>query len=273
MKRTRLLLIVAGVLVATLPVLLGGRKPEVQRNCAPAHLSIDFWQVRRLVLQATGHEEPTALERFPFATGRIEVLGASRIGGSPVVELLVLLELSGAGDNGVYLASLTGSSKHWQLTDWKHSTNLKRFDHSPSASELAEAVVATGFVLAQVCSKDLGAAARAKSRARGPGCDPTRRQCPDSAEKGHKVFLRNGCPTCHSTDGSRRTGPSLKNLLGRPVTFTDGSRIRRDRAYLRQSVLEPSARIVSDFNPAMPSFRDRLDDRQLAELLYYLESL
>ena len=272
MKRTRLLLILAGVMVATLPVIVGARKPEVLQNCAPGNLAMDFWQIRATVLAGAGHAKPSTLERFPFASGSLEVLGSSRIGGAPA-ELLVLLSLSGVGDDGSYVASLTAGDDRWELTTWKHSKNLTRFDQPPSRTEVAAAAAESGFVIEALCSSDLKASARASRSREGTGCDPTRLRCPDSVERGEKVFLRSGCPTCHSTDGSRRTGPSLKDLVGRFVTFADGSQIRRDRAYLRQSVLDPTARIVSGFNPAMPSFQNRLDDRQLAELLYYLESL
>ena len=274
MKRTRLLLIATGVLVATLPVLIGARKPEIEGNCAPGNLSIDFWQVRNAVVAGTGKTEPGPFERFPFSTGKVEVLGASLNGGTPFFEMLALVTLEGVGENGVYLASLTTSGREgWHLTEWKHSTNLARFAQRPSEDELSEAVRRSAFEPTRICSKTLKSAVLAKTRNQPKACDPTQTKCADSTEQGHKVFLRSGCPTCHSTDGSSRVGPSLTKLIGRTVTFADGSQMRRDRAYLRQSILDPSARIVNGFNPAMTSFRERLDDTELAELLYYLESL
>jgi cytochrome c oxidase subunit 2 len=82
-----------------------------------------------------------------------------------------------------------------------------------------------------------------------------------------------GCPTCHTTDGSERVGPSLRALAGRTVALGDGSQVRRDRAYLRESIVDPTAKLVKGFTPGMASFRDRLGEREIADLVHYLESL
>src|SRR5262249_3021586 len=59
---------------------------------------------------------------------------------------------------------------------------------------------------------------------------------------GRKLFERLACATCHSgTSGAR--GPDLKGVFGRPVTLRSGETATADEAYVRESILEPLARV------------------------------
>jgi cytochrome c oxidase subunit 2 len=57
------------------------------------------------------------------------------------------------------------------------------------------------------------------------------------------------------------------------VALTDGRVVTVERAYLEESLLEPTAKVVAVYSPAMPSFRSRLSERDRADLLHYLASL
>jgi len=92
---------------------------------------------------------------------------------------------------------------------------------------------------------------------------------------GAKIASDNGCPGCHSTDGSRLVGPSFKGILGRATRLQgdDGARsVIADRAYLRKAILDPSADIVESYPPAMPPY-SHLTQEELEALLDYLEGL
>jgi cytochrome c oxidase subunit 2 len=90
-------------------------------------------------------------------------------------------------------------------------------------------------------------------------------------EMGKRIFEERGCVACHSVDGSPRVGPSLKNLWGRQERLEDGSTIRVDESYVRESILQPAAKIAAGFQNVMPPMP--LDERELAGVVAYLRSL
>jgi cytochrome c oxidase subunit 2 len=92
------------------------------------------------------------------------------------------------------------------------------------------------------------------------------------AAGGERLFLALGCATCHTADSQAR-GPSLENLFGRPVTLRDGRTVEADEAYVRESILDPGAKIVAGFEPLMPSYRAQLNEEDLIKLIAYLRTL
>lgn len=91
------------------------------------------------------------------------------------------------------------------------------------------------------------------------------------AELGKKKYPL--CEACHSIDGSARTGPSFKGLFGREETLIDGSKVMVDENYLRESILDPTAKIVQGYQPVMPTFKGQLSDKQIDGLIEYIKSL
>ena len=96
-----------------------------------------------------------------------------------------------------------------------------------------------------------------------------------SVALGAELFERIGCVVCHSTDGSTegKAGPTFRGLFGSSRTFSDGSTVRADEAYLRESILEPAHRIVHGFAAEMPSYLGVLDDVEIESLVRYIRSL
>ncbi len=92
-----------------------------------------------------------------------------------------------------------------------------------------------------------------------------------SAERGKTVAEDNGCMTCHSTDGSDMTGPTWENLYGSEQTFEDGSTATADEEYLRESIVEPSAKVVEGYPPSMVPY-DYLSDSEINSLVEYIKS-
>jgi len=89
---------------------------------------------------------------------------------------------------------------------------------------------------------------------------------------GKRVWDRGGCASCHSLDGTTKTGPSLKGKYGADETLIDGSTVAVDDNYIRESILEPNAKVVQGFTPQMPSFAGRFDDKALAGLIEFIKS-
>src|ERR1700680_4386928 len=73
------------------------------------------------------------------------------------------------------------------------------------------------------------------------------------AVTGEKLFTELGCVTCHRSDTQGR-GPNLVGVFGKPVLLEDGRTVTADENYISESILSPSAKIVSGFKPIMPVF-------------------
>ena len=93
------------------------------------------------------------------------------------------------------------------------------------------------------------------------------------AEYGAKLYKSKACVTCHTIDGSPSTGPTFSGLLQRTENFTDGSNIKPDENYIRESILNPQAKVVNGFQPVMPTYQGILKDREIDALVTYIKSL
>ena len=92
------------------------------------------------------------------------------------------------------------------------------------------------------------------------------------AETGQKLFNDLGCVTCHRSDAQGR-GPDLAGIYGKSVVLQDGRTMTVDENYIRESILEPSAKVVQGFKPIMPTFQGQVSDEQLNALVDYVKSL
>ncbi len=91
-------------------------------------------------------------------------------------------------------------------------------------------------------------------------------------EAGKQLFTQLGCATCHRFDVQGR-GPNLQGVFGKPVLLEDGRTVTADDNYVRESILNPTAKIVSGFKPVMPTFQGLVTDEQLNALVAYVKSL
>jgi cytochrome c oxidase subunit 2 len=92
------------------------------------------------------------------------------------------------------------------------------------------------------------------------------------AQAGERLFNERACNTCHLPNGEGR-GPSLVGILGKTVKLEGGGTVVADESYLRESILNPNAKIVAGFQPQMPTFQGQLSEEQLVELIAYIHSL
>lgn len=79
-----------------------------------------------------------------------------------------------------------------------------------------------------------------------------------------------GCLACHSVDGSKGVGPSWQGLYDETVTLADGSTIKADEAYIKDSILNPGAKIVKGYAAVMPAFTP--SDQELNALIAFIKS-
>jgi cytochrome c oxidase subunit 2 len=89
---------------------------------------------------------------------------------------------------------------------------------------------------------------------------------------GEKVFGELGCVTCHRSDTQGR-GPNLQGVFDKPVLLQDGRTVTADENYVRESILDPGAKIVNGFKPVMPTFQGLVSEEQLNALVAYVKSL
>ncbi|HKX30073.1 MAG TPA: cytochrome c oxidase subunit II [Blastocatellia bacterium] len=92
------------------------------------------------------------------------------------------------------------------------------------------------------------------------------------ASSGQKLFGQLACSTCHKTDGTGRC-PVLEGLFGKEVELQDGRKVIADESYLRESILDPTAKVVAGFQPLMPNFTGQLSEEQLSQLIAYIKSI
>jgi cytochrome c oxidase subunit 2 len=92
-------------------------------------------------------------------------------------------------------------------------------------------------------------------------------------DAGRKLFQVRGCLQCHSIDGSAKVGPSLLGVYGHSEAMADGSTVPADENYLRESILEPMARVVAGYEPLMPTYQGRLKDAEITAIIEYLKTL
>ncbi|MCH7493281.1 c-type cytochrome [bacterium] len=91
-------------------------------------------------------------------------------------------------------------------------------------------------------------------------------------ERGALLATAKGCSVCHSTDGTRVIGPTWQGLLGREERMVDGSTLVVDEAYIRESITDPTAKVVDTFVAGMMP-KTPLTDDELDALVAYIMSL
>jgi mono/diheme cytochrome c family protein len=114
-------------------------------------------------------------------------------------------------------------------------------------------------------------------RARGGGTpQPTSTQGPEGSpsavQRGEMLFQELGCAGCH-TGQENAVGPQLQGLFGEQVNLGSGETVVAEESYIRESILNPSAKVVAGYQPIMPSFQDRVSEEDLSDLVAYIESL
>ncbi len=96
------------------------------------------------------------------------------------------------------------------------------------------------------------------------------------AEKGKALVAAKGCLACHTADGSKLVGPSYKGIYGSEVKVTENGKaitVKVDDNYIRESIENPTAKIVEGFPPSMPPYKGLVSEEELASIIEYIKSL
>lgn len=92
------------------------------------------------------------------------------------------------------------------------------------------------------------------------------------AQQGEALFREYGCSGCHGANSTVHA-PTLVGLYGSIVHLQDGSTVRADERYIRDSILLPKSQIVAGYPPVMPSFAGQISEDNLIKLVAYIQSL
>jgi cytochrome c oxidase subunit 2 len=87
----------------------------------------------------------------------------------------------------------------------------------------------------------------------------------------YKLLEAKECMSCHSMTAEADLAPSFKGLYGRTKKMADGSVITVDDAYLRESIVHPSAKIVDGYDDLMPE--PVLTEKEVDEMIAYLKTI
>jgi len=94
------------------------------------------------------------------------------------------------------------------------------------------------------------------------------------AQWGKQVAIYQGCLRCHNVSGPEpATGPSWVDLYQQPTKLADGREIIADEAYLTESMMEPTVKVVAGYQPVMPNYQGKLSGPEAAAIVEYIKSL
>ena len=93
---------------------------------------------------------------------------------------------------------------------------------------------------------------------------------------GLALLKSNGCTSCHTLDGSPLVGPTYKGLFGKKTEVLVNGKPKNviaDAKYLKESILDPDAKVVKGFKPGMmSSYKGVLSDKQIDQIIDYLKN-
>lgn len=92
-----------------------------------------------------------------------------------------------------------------------------------------------------------------------------------AALRGKALYQSLACASCHLPDGKGQ-GPAYAGLYGSRVELADGSNVIADDNYIRESILNPTAKVVKGFSPTMPPYQGRVSEEEILDLIAYIKS-
>ncbi|MCH6258602.1 urate hydroxylase PuuD [Puniceicoccaceae bacterium K14] len=169
----------------------------------------------------------------------------------PVIFLMLSAHfpvLYGSGHNVLILAVIIGS-----LILIKRMMNIRNTFKPWLAILFGTFITATAIIVAALNTKSSDA----------PQLDPV-------ALEGQKVFSQIGCNACHQ-GANTSIAPNLQEIFGSTRTLADGTEVVADEAYLRESILESTSKIVAGYPPTMPPYKTIISDEQADQLIAFLK--
>ncbi|MGE3182026.1 MAG: cytochrome c oxidase subunit II [Phycisphaerae bacterium] len=97
------------------------------------------------------------------------------------------------------------------------------------------------------------------------------------AGMGEVLYKRKGCSSCHNVDGTTNQGPAWNGIWGdKSHTVLVGGApqtVTVDENYIRESILDPGAKIREGFQNNMTSYQGRMKPAELIALIEYIKTL
>ncbi len=91
---------------------------------------------------------------------------------------------------------------------------------------------------------------------------------------GKQVAMFKGCLRCHNVDSPEpANGPSWVDLYQQQIKLADGREIIADEAYLTESMMEPTVKVVAGYQPIMPNYQGKLSGAETAAIVEFIKSL
>src|SRR5437660_10262746 len=93
------------------------------------------------------------------------------------------------------------------------------------------------------------------------------------AAAGRGLYESLGCVSCHGANAEGGRGPALIGVYGSKVVLSGGQSVLADEGYVRESILNPQAKIVTGVGAIMASFQGQINEEQLLQVVAYVKSL
>jgi cytochrome c oxidase subunit 2 len=94
---------------------------------------------------------------------------------------------------------------------------------------------------------------------------------PAATDAGYRLLEAKECLSCHSMTADADLAPSFKGIYGRTQKLHDGSVITIDEAYLRESIVHPSAKLVNGYDDLMPE--PTVTKEEVEQMIQYLKTI
>ena len=78
---------------------------------------------------------------------------------------------------------------------------------------------------------------------------------------------------CHNTTGEKKIGPGWGGIWGKREEMEGGQVVTVDENYVRESIVDPHAKVVKGFPDAMTSFAGQLSEQELLGVIEFIKSL
>ncbi|GAC1401159.1 MAG: cytochrome c oxidase subunit II [Pyrinomonadaceae bacterium] len=93
------------------------------------------------------------------------------------------------------------------------------------------------------------------------------------AQAGKKLSETLGCASCHGSEGEGGRCPAWKGLYNTQVKLDNGATAVANEDYIKESILNPGAKIVAGYGNIMPTFQGQVSEEQLLQLIAYIKSI
>jgi cytochrome c oxidase subunit 2 len=94
------------------------------------------------------------------------------------------------------------------------------------------------------------------------------------AQQGEKLFQDLACSNCHTVEAAAQGRcPNLSGAFGTTVQLANGATVAFNEEYIRESILNPHAKIHAGYQPIMPTFQGLVTEEGILQLMEFIKSI